>query len=89
SGQVWGVWLDGVRQTFSQGSSAGSQSIGGFPIIYDGTSWPLDINDYTGQADGHHVAYPYPAVVIHGAPLISSAGPDSLPPEPPGGWNSP
>jgi hypothetical protein len=89
SGEVWGIWLDGVRQTFSQGPAAGSQSLSGFPIIYDGTTWPLDINDYTGRADGHEVQYPYPAVVIHGAPLISTAGPDSLPPEPPGGWNSP
>jgi hypothetical protein len=89
SGAVWSIWLDGVRQTFSQGPGAGTQSISGFPIIYDGTSWPLDINDYTGQASGHAVNYPYPAVVIHGPPLISSAGPNTVPPEPPGGWNSP
>jgi hypothetical protein len=89
SGQVWSIWLDGARQTFNQGPGAGSQSIGGFPIIYDGTSWPLDINDYTGQASGHDVNYPYPTLVVHGAPLISSAGPGTVPPEPPGGWNSP
>jgi hypothetical protein len=89
TGEVWSIWFDGVRQAFNQGPDAGAWSVGGFPIIYDGTTWPLDINDYTGLADGYDPQYPYPAVVIHGAPLISSAGPDSLPPEPPRGWNSP
>jgi hypothetical protein len=89
TGEVWSIWYDGVRQRFNRGPRAGARSIGGFPIIYDGTTWPLDINDYTGRATGHDVRYPYPAVIIHGAPLISSAGPDTLPPEPAGGWNSP
>ena len=83
SGKVYGIWLDGARQRFNGSRHPKARSIGGFPIIYDGArSWPLDINTYTGGA-------PIPAVVLHGAPLITRAGPSTLPPEPPGGWNSP
>ncbi len=83
SGQVYGIWFDGVRQTFNIGPDAGATSIGGFPIIADGaSSWPLDINSYSGPGTT-------PAVVIHGAPLISLAGSSDSPPAPAGGWNTP
>jgi len=82
SGEVYGLWLDGVRQTFNHGSSSGSQTLSGFAIIDDGaSSWPLDINDYTGGT-------PAPNQLIHGAPLVATMGSNDLPPEPTGGWNS-
>jgi len=82
SGEVYGIWFDGVRQTFNHGSSSGSQSLSGFPIIDDGaSSWPLDINDYTGGSTTS-------TELIHGAPLVSTMGSNDLPPEPSGGWKS-
>jgi hypothetical protein len=82
SGMVYGIWLDGVRQTFNVGMCSGSQTCGGFPIIDDGAqSWPLDINAYTGGT--------VPVHMIHGAPLVATMGSNGLPPMPPGGWNSP
>jgi hypothetical protein len=82
SGEVYGIWYDGVRQTFNRGSDEGKQSITGITIINDGSSsWPLDINDYTGGS-------PVPNEVIHGAPLVYTMGSNGLPPEPSGGWNS-
>jgi len=82
SGEVYGIWLDGVRQTFNHGSSSGSQTLSGFAIIDDGaSSWPLDVNDYTGGT-------PAPNQLIHGAPLVATMGSNDLPPEPTGGWNS-
>jgi hypothetical protein len=84
SGMVYGIWLDGVRQTFNVGMCSGSQTCGGFPIIDDGAqSWPLDINAYTGGGGA------VPVSVIHGAPLVATMGSNGLPPMPPGGWNSP
>jgi len=81
SGEVYGIWFDGVRQTFNHGSSSGSQSLSGFAIIDDGaSSWPLDINDYTGGTTGNQL--------IHGAPLVTTMGSNDLPPQPAGGWNS-
>jgi len=81
SGEVYGIWLDGVRQTFNHGASSGSQTLSGFAIIDDGaSSWPLDINDYTGGTTGNQL--------IHGAPLVTTMGSNDLPPEPTGGWNS-
>jgi hypothetical protein len=83
SGIVYGIWLDGVRQTFNHGPNSGAQSLSGFAIIDDGAaSWPLDINDYTGGS-------PVDNRIIHGPPLVASMGSDGLPPEPAGGWNSP
>jgi hypothetical protein len=83
SGVVYGIWLNGVRQTFNHGPASGSQTLSGFAIIDDGAaSWPLDINDYTGGS-------PVENQIIHGAPLVASMGADGLPPEPTGGWNSP
>ena len=82
SGEVYGIWLDGVRQTFNHGSSSGSQTLSGFAIIDDGaSSWPLDINDYTGGS-------PAPNQLTHGAPLVATMGSNDRPPEPAGGWNS-
>jgi hypothetical protein len=84
SGEVYGIWLDGVRQTLNDGPNTGAQSLSGFPIIDDGThNWPLDINDYTGGG-------PAPNEIIHGAPLIATSNtPGDPPPEPAGGWQSP
>jgi hypothetical protein len=82
SGKVYGIWYDGVRQTFNHSSYEGQQSISGINIINDGSSsWPLDINDYTGGS-------PVPNEIIHGAPLVYTMGANGLPPEPSGGWNS-
>ena len=82
SGEVYGIWFDGVRQTFNHGSSSGSQSLSGFPIIDDGaSSWPLDINCYTGGSTT-------PTELIHGAPLVTTMGSNDLPPQPSGGWKS-
>lgn len=83
SGVVYGIWLNGVRQTFNHGPASGSQSLSGFAIIDDGAaSWPLDINDYTGGS-------PSTNQIIHGSPLVATMGSDGLPPEPSGGWNTP
>jgi hypothetical protein len=83
SGIVYGIYFNGVRQTFDSGTGAGQQSISGFPIINDGSSsWPLSINDYTGGT-------PVPNEIIHGPPLIYTMGSNDLPPEQSGGWNSP
>jgi len=82
SGEVYGIWLDGVRQTFNHGSSSGSQSLSRFAVIDDGvSSWPLDINDYTGGTAAR-------TQLTHGAPLVATMGTNDLPPEPAGGWNS-
>jgi hypothetical protein len=85
SGIVYGIWLDGVRQTFNHGPEAGSQSLSGFPIIQNdlgnSTNWPLIVDDYTGGSPAN--------VAIHGAPLVATMASNGLPPEPPGGWNSP
>jgi hypothetical protein len=82
SGEVYGIWFDGVRQTFNHGNSSGAQSLSGFPIIDDGaSSWPLDINDYTGGSTT-------PTELIHGAPLVTTMGSNDLPPQPSGGWTS-
>jgi hypothetical protein len=83
SGVVYGIYFNGVQQTFDSGTGAGQKSISGFPIINDGTSsWPLSINDYTGGS-------PVPNEIIHGPPLISTMGSNGLPPEQSGGWNNP
>jgi len=83
SGVVYGIWLNGVRQTFNHGPASGSQTLSGFAIIDDGaSSWPLDINDYTGGS-------PVENQIIHGDPLVTTTGSSGLPPEPGGGWNSP
>jgi hypothetical protein len=82
SGEVYGIWLDGVRQTVNHGGRSGSQSLGGFAIVEDrASSWPLDINDYTGGSLA-------PNQLTHGAPLVATMGSNDLPPEPAGGWNS-
>jgi hypothetical protein len=83
SGVVYGIWLNGVRQTFNHGSASGSESLSGFAIIDDGaSSWPLDINDYTGGSPSNNE-------IIHGSPLVAAMSSNGLPPEPSGGWNSP
>jgi len=86
SGVVYGIWLDGARQTFNHGPQAGSQTLSGFPIIQNDpankTNWPLIINDYTGGT-------PVSNTIVHGPPLVASMGTDGLPPEQSGGWNSP
>lgn len=83
SGAVYGIWLNGVRQSFNHGPASGSQTLSGFAIIDDGAStWPLDINDYTGGSPSNNQ-------IIHGSPLVATMGSDGLPPEPSGGWNSP
>jgi hypothetical protein len=83
SGVVYGIWLNGVRQTFNHGPASGSQSLSGFAIIDDGVaSWPLDINDYTGGS-------PVGNEIIHGAPLVATMGANGMPPEQSGGWNNP
>lgn len=85
SGVVYGIWLDGVRQTFNHGPQAGSQTLSGFPIIQNdpanSSNWPLIINDYTGGAPTNEL--------VHGAPLVSQMGTGGQPPEQAGGWNSP
>lgn len=82
AGQVYGVYLNGIRQTFNHGPSSGAQTLSGFAIIDDGaSSWPLDINDYTGGS-------PAPNTIIHGDPLVATIGSNGLPPEPAGGWSS-
>ena len=81
SGQVYGIYEDGVPLTFNHGDGAGAQSLSGFPIINNGmSSWPLDIDDYTGGA-------PVSNMITTGAPLVSSGS--TNPPMPSGGWNSP
>ena len=81
SGEVYGVYINGQQLTFNYGPSSGSQTLSGFAIIDDGaSSWPLDINDYTGGT-------PVPNTIIHGDPLVTLGS--SSPPEPAGGWNSP
>jgi hypothetical protein len=83
SGKVYGIYFNGVQQTFTNGTGAGDKSLSGFEIINDGAnSWPLNINDYTGGA-------PVPNEIIHGPPLIYTMGSNGLPPEQSGGWNSP
>jgi hypothetical protein len=83
TGKIYGIYLNGVQQTFTYGTGAGQKSLSGFQIINDGsTSWPLSINDYTGGT-------PVPNEIIHGNPLIYTMGSNDLPPEPSGGWNSP
>jgi hypothetical protein len=82
SGVVYGIWLNGVRQVFNHGPASGAQTLSGFAIIDDGaSSWPLDINDYTGGSPANQI--------IHGEPLIATAGSSGLPPEPSAGWTSP
>jgi hypothetical protein len=79
SGEVYGIYEDGVRLTFNHGSGTGQQTLTGFPIINNGmSSWPLDIDDYTGGAPTNQI--------MTGAPLIAS-GTDN-PPMPAGGWNN-
>ncbi|HSW85797.1 MAG TPA: hypothetical protein VLF79_04310 [Candidatus Saccharimonadales bacterium] len=81
TGTIYGIWMDGVRQTFNQGAQAGKLTLSGFPIIKGLSSYPLDINDYTGGS-------PVPNTIIHGDPLVSTMGSNGLPPMPPGGWTS-
>ncbi len=85
SGVVYGIWLDGVRQTFNHGPQSGSQTLSGFPIIQNdpgnSKNWPLIIDDYTGGSPTNEL--------IHGAPLVAKMGTDGQPPEPSGGWTSP
>ncbi len=85
SGDVYGIWFDGVRQTFNHGPAAGSQSLSGLPIINNDTrnssSWPLIVDDYTGGSPTN--------TLIHGEPLVRTMDPTDTPPEPAGGWNSP
>jgi hypothetical protein len=84
SGVVYGIWLDGVRQTFNHGPQAGSQTLSGFPIIQNDrankTNWPLILNDYTGGSLDNQL--------IHGAPMVAKMGTDGQPPQQAGGWNS-
>jgi hypothetical protein len=81
SGEIYGIYEDGVRLTFNHGTDSGSQTITNYAIINNGmSSWPLDVDDYTGGS-------PVPNTTQVGAPLISSGS--SNPPEPSGGWNSP
>jgi hypothetical protein len=83
AGRVYGIYLNGVRLTFNHGPATGQQTLSGFAIIDDGvSSWPLDINDYTGGA-------PVPNTIVHGDPLVATIGSNGLPPEPAGGWTSP
>lgn len=83
SGVVYGIYLNGVQQTFTNGDAKGKQTITGYKMINDGVgSWPLSINDYTGGT-------PVPNEIIHGSPLIYTMGSNGLPPMPSGGWNSP
>lgn len=85
TGTIYGIWFDGVRQTFNQGPDAGAQSLSGFPQLQNDPAnernWPLIIDDYTGGKPAN--------TLIHGAPLVARMGPSGLPPEPSGGWNSP
>lgn len=85
TGTIYGIWFDGVRQTFNQGPNAGAMSLSGFPQLQNDpaneSSWPLIIDDYTGGQPAN--------TLIHGAPLVARMGPSGLPPEPSGGWNSP
>jgi hypothetical protein len=82
TGAIYSIWMDGVRQTFNQGASAGKTSISGFPINKSASSYPIDINLYTGGS-------PVPSSLIHGAVLVNKiSSPDATPPMPPGGWNS-
>jgi len=86
SGEIYGIYLDGVLQNFNHDGQTGT-TLSGFPIIYEGTgggentTWPLDINVYTGGA-------PVPVTANHGQPLIATMGTNDLPPEPLGGWSS-
>ncbi len=87
-GKVYSVWFDGVRRRFSHGPCARSWSCNGFPLIQNDpanegptASWPLDIDDYTGGS--------VPNTLAAGDPLVAVKGWTGLPPEPPGGWNSP
>jgi hypothetical protein len=85
---VYGVWFDGTRLTFNQGACSGSQTCSSLNLFYAGFSTqPLDINAYTGNTSGSDPWGGY--TVIHGDPLIATIGSNGLPPEPPGGWNSP
>jgi hypothetical protein len=83
SGEVYGIWFDGVRQTFNHGPDAGSQTLSGFPIIQNDPSnssnWPLIIDDYTGGSPQNEL--------IHGAPLVAKMAAGGLPPQPAAGWN--
>lgn len=80
NGQVYGIYEDGNRLTFNHGPGAGQQSLSGFPIINNGmSSWPLDIDDYTGGQVATNT-------IQTGAPLISTG--TTNPPMPNGGWNN-
>jgi hypothetical protein len=82
SGVIDGIYLDGVQQTFNMNGFSGTTA-SGFAILDDGAStWPLDINDYTGGGAA------VPNTMIHGAPFVSTIGSNNLPPEPTGGWTS-
>jgi hypothetical protein len=80
---VYGIWYDGVRETFNQGPCAGLLECTGLNLFYDGrNTQPLVINAYTSGN--------FPNItIIHGDPLIATMGSNGLPPEPRGGWNSP
>ncbi len=78
SGEVYGIYLDGVLQTLNHGPDSGRTSLSGFAVLDNSTADPLDINDYT---DGT----PVPNELIHGAPLVETNDTNS-PPEPTGGW---
>jgi hypothetical protein len=80
SGEVYGIYEDGVRLTFNHGIDSGSQSITNYPIINNGmSSWPLDIDDYTGGSVATDT-------ITTGAPLVSSGY--TNPPTPADGWNN-
>ena len=79
SGTIYGIYEDGTRLTFNHGTDAGQQSVSNYGVINDGSSsWPLDIDDYTGGAPTN--------TITTGAPLVSS-GTDN-PPMPANGWNN-
>jgi hypothetical protein len=79
SGEVYGIYEDGTRLTFNHGTDAGQQSVSNYPIINNGmSSWPLDIDDYTGGAPTN--------TITTGAPLVSSG--TANPPMPTNGWNN-
>jgi hypothetical protein len=82
------AWYDGQPITFNIGSCSGKTVCTGLDLYYSGyNSQPLDINAYTGNTTGPD---PFTNVtIVHGDPLIATQGSNGLPPQQPGGWNSP
>ena len=74
SGKIYGLWLDGVKQTLMN-----NVATTGFPTISPAdTSIPIDINAYGNVVDT-------PFTFLHGAPVIQLDD-TNTPPMPPWGW---